>query len=278
MDTRFIKSLLAVVDTGSFASAARAEYLTAAAISQRVRSLETQLNETLIVRAGQCVVPTPACLSILPRLRQITVEVGQLVSDLDSTGLSGEIRIGSISTALSDRVPKILGRFSQNAPKASLRIIPGTSDELFNKLIQSEIDAAFLIRPPFAIPKTFEMVSLELQPFVIIVQAGDTRSAKEIIATERALIYDTSSWGGKLLEPWLRKQITPENTLCELDALETIAFAIGQGIGYGIVPDWSGLAKLKTVRRVPLPEFETRRELVLLHRRLNPAIVSLLEG
>jgi DNA-binding transcriptional LysR family regulator len=278
MDSRFIKSLLAVVEAGSFAGAARAEHLTAAAVAQRVRSLEMQLDTSLIVRTGHCVAPTPACLSILPRLRQITVDLGQIVADLDPTGLSGEVRIGAISTALSDRMPEILAGFSMNAPKASLRIIPGTSEELFAKLVQAEIDAAFVIRPPFSIPKTLELISLELQSFVMIVHAHDERSAHDIITAERALIYDASSWGGKLVMPWLRERIAPENMLCELDALETIAAAVGEGIGYAVVPEWHGLAKLDTVRRIPLPEVDARRELVLLHRRLSPAIMSLLNA
>lgn len=78
--------------------------------------------------------------------------------------------------------------------------------------------------------------------------------------------------------PWLRKRVAPEKILCELDALEAIGAAVGQGIGYAVVPDWQGLAKLETVRRIPLPEIVARRELVLLHRHLNPAVVTLLKG
>ena len=276
MDTRFIQTLLSVVDTGSFASAARTENLTPAAVSQRVRSLEAELGEPLIVRAGQTVAPTPACLSVLARMRHIAGEVRQIATDIDATGLSGQIRVGAISTALSDRVPDMLARFAQHAPHVILNIVPGASDDLFTKLTNEEIDAAFLIQPPFKIPKSLDLVPIETQPFVFIVQADDKRPIKEIIATERALIYDSHSWGGRHIMPWLGENILPENILCELDALEAIATAISQGLGFSIVPDWLGLTKIKSVRRIPLPEINRQRELILLHRRLNPAILRLL--
>ena len=278
MDTRFIQTLLSVVDTGSFASAARTGNMTPAAVSQRIRSLEAELDMTLIVRAGQRVAPTPECLSILPRMRHIASEVRQIAMDLDTTGIVGPIRLGAISTALSDRVSNVLAQFDQQAPQANLNIIPGTSIDLYSKLINEEIDAAYLIRPPFKIPKTMVVVPIEIQPFVLIVQVGDERPVEKIISTEKALIYDLKSWGGRLVLPWIKKRILAEQILCELDALEAIAAAVGQGIGFGIVPDWHGLAKLKSVKRIPLPEIEEQRELILLHRRLNPASLKLLQS
>ncbi|MBN3728046.1 LysR family transcriptional regulator, partial [Burkholderia sp. Ac-20379] len=50
METRYLKSLLAVVDSGSIADAARVEHLTAAAIGQRVQALERELGFALLSR------------------------------------------------------------------------------------------------------------------------------------------------------------------------------------------------------------------------------------
>jgi len=43
LDSRYLKSLIKVIDCGSIADAARAEHLTAAAISQRIFALEKNL-------------------------------------------------------------------------------------------------------------------------------------------------------------------------------------------------------------------------------------------
>ncbi|WP_099828179.1 LysR family transcriptional regulator [Oceaniglobus indicus] len=277
MDTRFIRTLLAVVETGSFAGAARRENLTPAAVAQRIRSLEARLGHRLVTRTGQTVAPTRQCTLILPRLNEIAKQVGQLAGDLDPTGLAGPVRLGAISTALSDRVPGVLARFAEQAPAASLTFVPGTSGDLYARLLEDRIDAAFVVRPPFAVPKSMACVPVETQAFVMIAPAGDDRSLAAIVSAERALVYDPDSWGGRIAMPWIRAHVPPGRILCELDALEAIAIAVGRGVGYGIVPDWPGLAGLASLRRIPLAPPVPTRDLVLLHRRLSPACVGLLQ-
>lgn len=278
MDTRFILTLLSVVDAGSFTGAARRENLTPAAVAQRIRSLEAALGKPLIARAGQQVAPTQDCLSILPRLKRIADDVAQIASDFDQYGVSGPIRLGAISTALSDRVPQVLSRFSAQAPAATLSVTPGTSKDLYARLLDEELDAAFLVRPPFKTPKSITCLAIETQPIVMITRADDTRAANAIIAQDKALVYDPSSWGGRLAMPWIKAHIPHDRVLCELDAVEAIAIAVGHGIGFSIIPAWAGLADLASVKRIELPQIAQSRELVLAHRRLNAEIVRLLQG
>jgi len=276
VDTRFIQTLLAVVDAGSFAAAARLQNLTPAAVAQRVKALEAELNRALIVRAGQRVAPTQACLSILPRLGDIVSQVRQIAADLDTSGLGGPIRIGAISTALSDRVPNVLRQFAKRAPTAKIIVMPGTSKDLYAMLLAGEIDAAFVVQPPFNMPKSVSCVPIEAQPMVMIVSSEDQRSLRAIIADERALIYDATSWGGKIAASWIAARIPRDRILCELDALEAIAIAVGHGVGFSIVPDWHGLTALASVRRIPLPELSETRHTVLLHRGLTQESLQLL--
>jgi DNA-binding transcriptional LysR family regulator len=276
MDTKFIQSLLAVVDSGSFAAAARSENLTPAAISQRVRSLEDELGIKLVARNGQTVSPSAACLSILPRLRHIASEVYRIPNDLDSKGLTGQFRIGAISTALSDRIPVVLSRLKTESSETSLIITPGTSVSLFKKLVNEELDAALMIRPPQTLPKMLSMIRLERQRFVAIVAEQDCRPLEQILRSEQVLIYDTRSWGGQPVAPWVLDHLAPGQILCELDALEAIAAAVEQGIGFGIVPEWHGLARHRKIRRIALSDVHIFRELVLVHRNLPSALTEIL--
>lgn len=278
MDTRFILTLLAVVDAGSFAGAARRENLTPAAIAQRIRSLERILGKPLIAREGQQVAPTRDCLSILPRLKNIANDVAQIAKDFDESGVSGPIRLGAISTALSDRVPQVLSRFAAQAPAATLSVTPGTSKDLYARLLDEELDAAFLVRPPFKTPKSITCLAIESQPIVMITQAADTRAPEAIIAQEKALVYDPGSWGGRLATAWVKTHIPHDRVLCELDAVEAIAIAVGHGIGYSIIPAWAGLDELASIKRIELPQIGQGRELMLAHRRLNAETVRLLYG
>lgn len=241
-------------------------------------SLEAALGKPLIARSGQQVAPTQDCLSILPRLKKIADDVAQIASDFDRYGVSGPIRLGAISTALSDRVPQVLSRFAAQAPAATLSVTPGTSKDLYARLLDEELDAAFLVRPPFKPPKSITCVPIETQPIVMITRAEDTRAADVVIAQDKALVYDPGSWGGRLAMAWIKKHIPHDRVLCELDALEAIAIAVGHGIGFSIIPAWAGLDDLASVKRIELPQIAQSRELVLAHRRLNAETVRLLQG
>jgi len=276
MDTRFLITLLSVVNTGSFAASARHLGLTPAAVSQRVRVLERQLGTPLIVRQGHQVGATPGCLAILPRLKSIADAVRNLACDLDPTGLTGPIRLGAISTALGDIIPQVLSRFADEAPNASLAIVPGTSRNLYESLTKGEIDAAFLIQPTFDLPKALDCILIQHQTFVLITQFRDDRPIEQIMASSAALIYDTASWGGRIARDWLKNHVPANKVLCELDALEAIAAAVDRGIGYSVVPSWPGLSEIGQLRQEPIPAITATRDLVLLHRKLGHDAVRLL--
>lgn len=70
LDPRQSQALLAVIDTGSFEQAAATLHLTASAVSQRVRALETALGTPLVVRTRPCRT-TPAGQRLLQYLRRV---------------------------------------------------------------------------------------------------------------------------------------------------------------------------------------------------------------
>ena len=88
MDTRFVASLLAIVDEGSIAAAARRAGVTASALSQRVAALEGDLGVALLRREGRMVRPTHACSRLLPRLREFMRLEGDLRADLFHCGMA----------------------------------------------------------------------------------------------------------------------------------------------------------------------------------------------
>jgi DNA-binding transcriptional LysR family regulator len=98
MDVRFLESLIAVVEQGSISAAAKAQGLTATAISQRIKALEASFGAQLLVRAGHCAQPTRACLQLMPEARALVANAAQLQRSF--APLSGPLRIGAIETAV----------------------------------------------------------------------------------------------------------------------------------------------------------------------------------
>lgn len=253
MDTRFLSTLIGVIQHGSFAGAARVQGLTAAAVAQRVRALEAEIGTNLVTRSGHAVVPTAAGRAILPRAQRILHETTQLAGDIAPDGLGGSLRLGAISTSLADHVPAIVERFAVRAPNAELIIVPGSSLQLYEAVRKDEIDIAFIVKPPFALPKALSLTHIADQPLVLAVNASlASQNLQLLLQTEPLLIYDRSSWGGRIAWDALIQMEPAPRIRCELDAPETIATLVANGLGIAILPRWQGLSNVPGVRLIPL--------------------------
>jgi DNA-binding transcriptional LysR family regulator len=240
MDTRYLKSLITVVECGSIAHAARIEGLTAAAISQRILALERQLGFELLSRVGHAAKPSQACLGLLPRARRIVREVALLAGDADGAGLTGQLRIGAISTVLTGLMPEALRALTVSAPSLTPVIVPGTSRSLYQALLSGEVDAAILVAPPFELPKALQAVSLRKESLVFLSKEKSSNSIPAQLMSQPYIRYDPDAWGGRYAEQYLADQGLKPTPMVDLDALETIAMLVTGGMGVSLVPYWSG--------------------------------------
>jgi DNA-binding transcriptional LysR family regulator len=244
MDSRYLKSLITVVDSGSIADAARIEGLTAAAISQRIQALERQLGFALLSRIGHSAKPTEACLALMPRARAIVREVSCLAGDADMNGLTGAYRIGAISTMLTGILPRALRSLTLDAPGIKPVIRPGTSRSLYQALLAGELDAAILVAPPFELPKTVRSRSLFSEALVLLSRETPVEGIDNLLLSRPYIRYDAESWGGMLAENYLTARSLRPTPLFDLDGLEAIALLVADDVGVSLVPRWVGLERL----------------------------------
>ncbi|MEM5529191.1 LysR substrate-binding domain-containing protein [Gammaproteobacteria bacterium AS21] len=243
MDIRFLRSLMAVIDSGSIAGAARSEKLTAAAISQRIKTLENTLGCSLLTRSGHSAKPTDDCLRILPRLQEIARQVEQIRSDLNTTTLTGVLNIGVISSVLSGLLPRCIKYLTLQAPNILLKITPGSSAELYQKMLAKKIDLAIVVSPAFNLPKVVRYQHLLTEPLVLI-SAHAQHCIEDALKQQAYIQYDQHSWGGAITRQYLVDNKLAVNLLCEIDSLESIVLMVKQQMAVSLVPQWEGLSKL----------------------------------
>lgn len=75
-----LKAFTAVLEEGSFEAAARKLYITASAVSQRIKTLEDRLGQVLVLRQPPCR-PTPAGELLLRRVRPMQVLEAEALAD-----------------------------------------------------------------------------------------------------------------------------------------------------------------------------------------------------
>lgn len=264
MDTRFLESLLAVVEVGSIAGAARQQGLTAAAVSQRVKVLEAELGCPLLVRSAQSAKPTGECLRMLPAAKALIRDAQRLSVHVAQDGLKGPYRLGAISTALLDYVPKLVRQFRSTAPDVEFTVQPGSSQTLYESFRAGGLDAVLVVAPPFSVPKEVRLSPVAKEPLCRIrpmISEGECKSG-----ALPWLVYDRSTWGGRHIAGQLERIQGNEPVLCELDSLETIAAMVEEGLGQAIVPVWACLAaQYKRLQIEPLTSDRPQwRSIVLL--------------
>ncbi|ARP89443.1 LysR family transcriptional regulator [Bordetella genomosp. 9] len=255
MDTRYLQSFVTVVESGSFAQAARRLDLTPTAVAARIKALEDTLGLSLIKRAGRSVRPTEAGMRILDRARALLRDARDLAALAENDDAMGELRLGVFVSAMTSVLPPVLRRVYERHPSLSVFVTPGASVDLCHRVGAGELDAAIVVEPQFAIGKTVRWQAVMEEPLVVVAPAGmEGRDPHELLRTQPFIRYDRSVLGGQLADRYLRDhRIVPRQRL-EMDSLLGVAALVDQGLGVALLPDWSSLWSSRyALTRIPLP-------------------------
>jgi DNA-binding transcriptional LysR family regulator len=276
METHFLQSFVMVVEFGSMAEAARRLDLSPAAVAARVKSLEDSLGTTLVRRSGRTVKATEAGVRILAHAREVLRDVRNLHAIANDDAPLGEFRLGASASALSGVVAPLLRGLYQCYPKLAVYIEPGNSGMLYQRVTNGTLDAAVIVEPQFALPKSCEWRMLVEEPLCVLApESMAGRDPLELLANEPFIRYDRSMWGGRLADNYLRERHIQPQERIEIDGLHAIAAFVHQGLGVALLPDWTppwpqGLR----VVRIPLPPPVPIRRMGLLWSNGPKAVFS----
>ena len=259
MDTTFLQSFVLVVDSGSFAEAARSLALTPAAVTARVRALEDMLGQRLVQRAGRTVKATEAGMKILDSSRSVLRDIRDLHAIANDDGPLGELRLGASTSSVTGVLPPLLRGLYARHPRLAVHVEPGNSSTLYHRVTIGALDAAVLVEPQFELPKTCDWRVIVEEPLIVLAPADCAGADPLMLLASRPFIrYDRGMWGGRLADKVLVAHgIQPRERL-EIDGLSAIAVMVDQGLGVSLLPDWTGpwpeglkLAKLALPPPVP---------------------------
>jgi DNA-binding transcriptional LysR family regulator len=227
------------VENGSIAEAARRLNLTAAAVSKRIRALESEIGAVLVTRSGRTIKPTEAGAAIVERARHFVIQARDFKSIAATDRPSGQLRLGAFQSAMSGLLPDILALMKERHPQIDIHITSGISSELYRKVSDGdELDAAIVAEPPFAIPKSCDWRLLREEPLILLTRApAPSRKPHAILASEPFIRLDRKLWPGRLVDGYLRKVGIRPHEAFEIDGGAPIAVMVDRGLGVAILPD-----------------------------------------
>ncbi len=151
MDINFelYKIFYIVAKSGSFSAAARELFVTQSAVSQSIKSLETQTGSTLFIRGAKNVKLTSIGEILYSHVGQaytlLKTAEGKM-QEMQSLG-SGEIRIGVGDTILHHLLIPVLQEFVDKYPNIKIQIINRTSPGIIDSLKAGLVDLGIATLP-----------------------------------------------------------------------------------------------------------------------------------
>ena len=147
LDPVWLRSFLAVVDTGGFARAARSLGLGQATVSQHVRKLESAAGRQLLLRDTRTVELSGDGEAMVGFARGILGHQQRALDYFAEPQPSGRVRVGVSEDLVQGRFSEITRRFQRLYPRVDLDLTAGLSAPLHERFTRGELDLALIKQP-----------------------------------------------------------------------------------------------------------------------------------
>jgi DNA-binding transcriptional LysR family regulator len=142
LDLAVLRTLIAAVEGGSFAAAARKVGRSESAVSLQLRGLERQLGEPVFVRTGNQMTLTSAGSRLVVYARRLLDLNDEALSARPDDPSKGYVRLGVPHDVAATWLPAVLAGFRRSHPSANIRVTEGRSSILLSRLSENRIDLA----------------------------------------------------------------------------------------------------------------------------------------
>ena len=275
MDLRRFITLKTVVEEGSFLRASQKLCCTQSTVTFHIQQLEQEFSVQLFEKIGRRMCLTREGKKLLPHIYELTRvmdtlrEAAKKESDPD-----GELRVVSGETLLSYRMPQVLQRFRQRAPKVRLSLQSLNCYVIRDALLNDEADVGVFYR--VGNDGALNRRELGEQSLVLVAspQIADVdftepgrHNACSFIINEPQCVFR------QIFESTLRqRRITVENTI-ELLSIESIKRCVAANIGVSYLPRFAVEKELESGELIELPFGEQSQPLrqcahIMLEKRL----------
>jgi DNA-binding transcriptional LysR family regulator len=249
MDLVALRIFKTVAEAGGITKAAARLHRVQSNVTTRVKQLEARLGTRLFHRHKRRLVLSAEGRTLLDYAERLLRLSAEAEAALRGGAPRGTLRIGSLESTAATRLPPVLSRYHLAYPEVRLELVTGTSGGLVARVLNAEIEAAFVAEPFTA--QGLETRLAFTEELVLIAPKGfaEIRSAKDA-AHLPVLAFAAGCSYRRRLETWLgRSGISPERVM-EYGSYHAIVACVAAGSGIAVVP--------QSVIRALRPEKEVR--------------------
>jgi len=282
LDVARLRVLRAVVASGSVQAAASHLGYTPSAISQQLAALQRETGLTLFERSGRGIAPTGAGRLLAERSDEVMDSLSRLdglVGDLRD-GRSGNVSIGTISSAGERWIPSVAKALSDRFPEVMLSVDLNESPLAAAVTYDIDIRTEDVADPPATLVG-YRRHELAQEPYLLLVPADHGLAGKQSVtaaelAGERWVDDDLHESICSVIRAnaWRSAGFSPRYIARAADSHAVIAF-VGAGVGIAVMPRLAVGTPPETVAVLDIDEPRPRRRIAMFVREgseANPAV------
>lgn len=280
IDLRRLRHFVTVAEECHFGRAAARLTVAQPALSQQVKSLESDLGAQLFHRTTRRVELTPAARVLLPRALALLAEAQEMAQEVRrvAEGAEGLLRLGFIGSATYEVMPTLARGLQAEVPGLTLELTGELlSQSVVRGLAEGRLDVGFL--RPFAPVADVSSRRLRGERLVVALPVDHRlaeRDEVELVALAEeswvgypqhgSLIHDVA------LEAMRAAGFTPRR-IVEVRETATLVSFVAAGMGVALVPEGVANVHLPGVAYLPLGGAPRTVDLVLAWRDDVPSAI-----
>jgi len=196
-ELRQMRYVVEVAQQRNFSRAAERLHVAQQALSQQVKTVETQIGATLFTRTNRGVELTPAGVVFVQEARRVISAAERAVTRTQAVakGEAGSVKVAYTLTSVYDTLPAVVERVEATHRNLKLDLREVLSGDVAHPLSDGKYDLALC--PRTAYPPEYERQELRREPFVAAVSIAHRHANRDHVSL--------SELAEELFELWPRE-------------------------------------------------------------------------
>lgn len=277
MDTRQLKTLLAIAETGSFAKAAQKVALTPSAVSQQIQALEYEVGASLFDRQSRPPSLTAAGQQMVEAAAGLVRATENAIDAISGRAVIGTFSIGSVRTSMIGLLPRAIGQLVANHPGLKIKLRVGNSEAMMHDVIAGRLDTAIVVENS-VVSREVRWQPFIREPLCLIAPPGTPAlPLRDMLTTHPYVRFQSNVPLAALIETELGRLNLPITDIAEMDTIAAITACVANGLGISVVPRIAAANTGAALVMIPFGSPPVCRQIGLLQGKIAPRAALITE-
>lgn len=236
MDTRQLRTLLAIADFGSFSRAAEAVHLTVSAVSQQIQALEQEVGAALFDRSSRPPRLTTAGQHMVEAARELTRAADNVIDVISGRRMTGTLSLGSVRSSALSLLPRAIVALNGAHPELRVRLRVSMTEALLQDVLTGRLDAA-MVAENVNFPPALRWRPFLREPLFLVAPPGaPVLTAEQYLTRYSYIRFRANVPLAHLIDLELARLNLPLNEVAEIDTISAITACVVNGLGVSVLP------------------------------------------